>query len=160
MTTDERRAAIDASICRPRSIATSTPVSRISRFHGSAAVASPAKRRSSRKSSAHCSSGGCSARMRRRSAPVPRRAGAIVATTRPRRTTVNVSPRCSTASKRSAKRFDASVALISLTSDYPIRGRQAQDLQGGRCFRSAGSPPAKKAGCPTKNAVAGAEMRH
>lgn len=38
---------------------------------------------------------------------------AIVATTRPRRTTVNVSPRCSTASSRSAKRLEASVALIS-----------------------------------------------
>ncbi len=82
-------------------------------FHGSVAVASPANRRRSRRSSAQRSSGGWSPRTRRRSAPVPRRAGAMVATTRPRRTTVNVSPRCSTASRRSAKRLEASVALIS-----------------------------------------------
>ena len=90
-------------------------MSRISRSTDRRLRASPANRRRSRNSSAQRSSGGCSARMRRKSAPVPRRAGAIVATTRPRRTTVNVSPRCSTASKRSAKRFEASVALISLT---------------------------------------------
>jgi hypothetical protein len=47
-------------------------------------------------------------------AGVVRWAGAMVAIARPRRTTVKVSPRCSTASSMSAKRLEASVAEISL----------------------------------------------
>jgi len=64
-----------------------------------------------------------STRWRRRSAfasaPVATIAGSSWAMTRPRRTIVYLSPRCSTPSSRSAKRLDASVAVTSITgSDY------------------------------------------
>jgi hypothetical protein len=64
-----------------------------------------------------------STRWRRRrafaSAPEVPVAGSSCAMTRPRRTIVYRSPRCSTPSSRSAKRLDASVAVTSvMTSDY------------------------------------------
>ena len=53
------------------------------------------------------------------SSPSPRARGSMRAMALPRRTTVNRSPRCSTASSTSAKPRAASVALISVTeSDY------------------------------------------
>ena len=84
-------------------------------IHGSSVGAGPTRRRISARSASHVSSAGCSRRNSRSPPRVARLAGAIVAMGRPRRTTVNVSPRCSTASSMSAKRFDASVAEISAT---------------------------------------------
>jgi hypothetical protein len=56
------------------------------------------------------------------SAPWPSVIGSRLAIALPRRTIVKRSPRCSTASRRSAKRRAASVAVISATrSDYQIR---------------------------------------
>src|SRR3954467_2465474 len=63
-------------------------------------------------------------------APEVVRAGSSWAMTLPRRTIVNVSPRCSTASSRSAKRRDASVALTSgIESDYLITAETATSRQ-------------------------------
>lgn len=110
---------------------------------GASAGAVPVKRRKSRISSAHASSGGCSARIRRRSAPRPRRTGPVVAAVCPRRTIVNVLQRCSTASKRSAKRLDAFVALISaIRSIIESRPKVARGvLTMGATLRHDGDAP-------------------
>lgn len=82
-------------------------------LHASFIGALPTNRRRSATSLSQASSGGWARRNSRNAPRVVRRAGATVAIARPRRTTVNVSPRCSTASSMSANRFDASVAEIS-----------------------------------------------
>ena len=73
-------------------------------------------------------------------APCPAPAGPIRATARPRRTTTNVSPRDSTASRTSAKFRAASVALtLFMRSDYQIeaRGRPRPQLRTGAGLRWA-----------------------
>lgn len=76
------------------------------------------------------------------SMPSPGLAGSSRATARPRRTTVKCSPRCSTASRRSANLRAASVALTSVTL---IRLSETDDvagvLQGSGLTRLAGSYP-------------------
>ena len=73
------------------------------------------------------------------SAPRPVLTGSSWATSRPRRTIVKCSPRCSTASRMSEKFLAASVALTSGTeSDYQIYGDRndgasAYPRHGARC---------------------------
>ena len=62
--------------------------------------------------------------------------------TRPRRTIVYFSPRCSTPSSRSAKRLDASVAVTSIiASDYLMLDRVATRLVAHSARYGAASQP-------------------